>query len=302
MRLSEPKRLGAPVDERTFFICAETDLCRDQGMITEMLHSLLVGCPRWGRRLGLAREHVAISARYRRVGRASAPHLTACRTAILEAAQMCARRRCVVIVGAGSCLDVPVAELAQQFEMVVLADVVTSLPARRFARRFPGRVRLVTWDATGALERLVAAKCGTPAEIAACFEEAEPGALPGGAPDLVVSANCLSQLGLVVDTLAPGCTDDERWRGVAAAARRHLAWLDGQPGVRLLLADVARLEVPPEGAEGLREDCLEGLGLREPDRRWRWDIAPIPEYSARVHRVHEVGAWLAGPDAGFCAR
>ncbi len=215
---------------------------------------------------------------------------------------MCARRRCVVIVGAGSCLDVPVAELAQQFEMVVLADVVTSLPARRFARRFPGRVRLVTWDATGALERLVAAKCGTPAEIAACFEEAEPGALPGGAPDLVVSANCLSQLGLVVDTLAPGCTDDERWRGVAAAARRHLAWLDGQPGVRLLLADVARLEVPPAGAEGLREDCLEGLGLREPDRRWRWDIAPIPEYSARVHRVHEVGAWLAGPDAGFCAR
>ena len=27
MRLSEPKRLGAPVDERTFFICAEADLC-----------------------------------------------------------------------------------------------------------------------------------------------------------------------------------------------------------------------------------------------------------------------------------
>ncbi len=27
MRLSEPKRLGIPVDERTFFICAEADLC-----------------------------------------------------------------------------------------------------------------------------------------------------------------------------------------------------------------------------------------------------------------------------------
>ena len=271
-------------------------------MITEMVHSLLVGCPRWGRRLGLAREHVAISARYRRVGRAWAPHLAACRTAILDASQMCARRRCVVIVGAGSCLDVPVGELAQQFETVVLADVVTSLAARRLARRFPGRVRLVTWDATGALARLVAAKCATPEQIATCFEEAEPGTLPGGASDLVVSANCLSQLGLVVDSLAPGCTDAERGRVVAAAARRHLAWLSGQPGVRLLLADVARLEVSPEGAEVSREDCLDGLGLRDADRRWRWDIAPIPEYSARVHRVHAVGAWLAGPDAGFFAR
>lgn len=268
-------------------------------MITEMVHSLLVGCPRWGRRLGLVREHVAISARYRRVGRAWAPHLAACRTAIFEAAQMCTRRRCVVIVGAGSCLDVPVAELAQQFETVVLADVVTSLPARRFARQFPGRVRLVTWDATGALERLVAAKCATPAAIAACFEEAEPGALPGGVPDLVVSANCLSQLGLVVDALAPDCADDERRRAVAAAARRHLAWLEDQPGVRLLLADMARLEVAPDGTEVSREDCLTGLGLREPDGRWRWDIAPIPEYSLSVHRVHEVGAWLAGPESGF---
>lgn len=268
-------------------------------MITELLHSWLVGCPRWGRGLGLAREHVAISARYRRVGRAWAPHLTACRTAILDAAQRCARRRCAWVVGAGSCLDAPVAELAQQFETVVLADVVTSLPARRFARQFPGRVRLVTWDATGALERLVAAKCATPAEIAACLEEAEPGALAGVEPDLVVSANCLSQLGLVVDTLAPDCADDERGRVVVAAARRHLAWLEDQPGVRLLLADVARLAVSAEGGEVSREDCLDGLDLREADRRWRWDIAPIPEYSRQVHRVHEVGAWLAGPEAGF---
>lgn len=42
------------------------------------------------------------------------------------------QRRSVLVIGAGDCLDVPVAELAVIFERVVLADIVVGVEARRW--------------------------------------------------------------------------------------------------------------------------------------------------------------------------
>lgn len=81
----------------------------------------------------------------------------------------------------------------------------------------------------------------------------------------------------------------------AAAARRHLDWLAKRNGVRVLLADSARLDIAPDGRV-LKRDSLRGrFGLRAPDRVWRWDLAPIPEWSPDFHRMHEVGVWIDGP-------
>jgi hypothetical protein len=267
------------------------------------------------RRLGLVHEQVAIAARHRRVKDAWDPHLKASQAAVLEAVSRCSRRGVACVVGAGDGLDVPVEALAGAFDEVILADVVLGPIAmgwaNRTARRQRGRVKAVLWDATGALRSWVdrgpAASAPRPEaarELLQKLEEAEPGLPDGREPDLVISANCLSQLGLVPASARTNMAVDagegeteaefEAWIGrcAVAAARRHLRWLEERSGDVLLLADLARLDVSPDGAVLGRESLAEALPRRAPDRQWRWDLAPIPEWDRAYHRVHEVGAWF----------
>lgn len=273
-------------------------------MLREWIRSIRAEAPRWARQLDLVYEHAAIAGRYRRVRAAWQPHLAASRSVMLEAAERCARFDRVLVIGAGDCLDVPVRELAGRFREVILADIVVSPVARALARRHPGVVRCLGWDATGALEKLAAVRdTVVSAGARRIFEEADPGPPPGGEPDLVLSANCLSQLGLVPGHALPAARIDGALpdRCGAVAARKHLAWLAARPrAVRALVADTTRLDLGPDGRELKRENLLAKLPLRRPDRTWRWDLAPIPEYSREVARVHEVGAWIDLParDAG----
>jgi hypothetical protein len=128
------------------------------------------------------------------------------------------------------------------------------------------------------------------------FAVSDPGKPLRDEADLVVSANCLSQLGLIpADHLMVAESEDELpVRCAEAAAKRHLAWLAEQPGVRVLISDMTRLDVAPDGTELNRQTIFAKLALRSPDESWRWDLAPIPEWSRQWHRVHEVGIWIDG--------
>ena len=264
-------------------------------MLQELLRSLRVEALPAARRLGLVHEHAAILGRFSRCGPAWQPHLRHCHETILDAAARCSRHQRALVIGAGDALDVPVATLAQQFDQVVLADVVISPVLRKLQRRLPDRIVCALWDATGALERIAASRKTRPTDsLPEIFRNTAPLPPPGGAPDFVVSANCLSQLGLVP---ASSLSETEHIPGIihacsVAAAQTHLRWLDRFDAVRVLLADCARLETDASGSELSREDVLKGLPLRAPDRTWRWDIAPIPEWHPHRHRVHEVGAWI----------
>lgn len=266
-------------------------------MLAELFRSLTLRCPPWARLLGLAHEHVAITYRYRRVSAAWAPHLEASRAAILAGAERCRERNRVLVIGAGDCRDVPVVELAARFETVVLTDVVIGPELRKLARRSGGKIRAEVWDATGALARLAEGWHSlSAAEVEALFAKGDPGLPPGGEPDLVVSANCISQLGVVpVDRLQATKADEGfQNRCGAAAARRHRQWLAVRPGVRVLLGDRARLDIDAQGRELKRAEMPGMDGLRRPDRSWRWLLAPIPEWDPAFDRVHEVGAWIDG--------
>jgi hypothetical protein len=269
-------------------------------MFAALLRRLRTDSPRWARRLGLTREHFAIANRHARVRAEWAPHLRASREAILSAVERCPRRERALVIGAGDCLDVPVAELAERFAHVTLADVVVSAAAKDFAKRSAGRVRCAQWDATGALARLAEVRDVISAHDAPkLFAEADPGVPPGGEPDFVVSANCLSQLGLVPAHSLPVAENDQALpdRCAKVAARRHLDWLtERRAAVRVLLVDAARLNLAPDGVTVLRTETLyTRYGLRAPDRTWRWNLAPIPEWSPDFHRVHDVGVWIDGP-------
>jgi hypothetical protein len=264
-------------------------------VFARLFRNFLTTCPPAARQLGLLHEHEEIAKRHTRVRAAWAPHLEASRQVVLETAALCPRRRRVLVIGAGDCLDVPVAGLAEIFDEVVLADIVTSAEVRRWERKLPGKVRGVNWDASGALAALAAVKDSVaPHAAPEIFAQADPGPPPGGEPDFVVSANCISQLGLVPGHSLPAYEKDKGLpdRCAKAAARRHLAWLEQRPGVRLLLADAARLNIGRDGRQLKKETLHERFGLPKPDRSWRWNLAPIPEWSKDFHRVHEVGAWI----------
>jgi hypothetical protein len=267
-------------------------------MLTAFLKRLRTNASRAARQLGLAREHFAIAQRHARVRAAWAPHLAASKAAILDGAGRCVRRERALVIGAGDCLDVPVAELAERFARVTLADIVVSAEAKAWAKKFSGRVDAVAWDATGALARLAAVRDAISATDAPkLFAEADPGPPPGGEPDLLVSANCLSQLGLVPGHALPAAEKDKGLpeRCAKVAARRHLDWLAERTGVRVLLVDAVRYDLAPEGRTLKTETLYTRYGLRPPDRTWRWDLAPIPEWSPDFHRVHDVGVWFEGP-------
>lgn len=264
-------------------------------MLTDLLHRLFARTAPVAGPLGLWHEHRDIAKRHARVRAAWAGHLAASRAAILEvAATVPERRRCVVI-GAGDCLDVPVAELARIFDGIVLADVVIGREVRRLERKWPGRVRGVVWDASGALAQLGEVRESVGArEAARIFAAADPGPPPGGEADLLVSANCLSQLGLVPGHSLPAYRRGDKElpdRLGQAAGRRHVEWLRQRAGIRVLLADVAELDLGPDGKLLKRVDLLERFGLPPPEKTWRWDLAPIPEWSPDFARVHEVGSW-----------
>jgi hypothetical protein len=243
---------------------------------------------------------VAITFRRRRAAAAWAPHLAASKAVILEAAGRCAGHRRALVIGAGDCADVPVPELAARFDEVVLTDVVLGPEMQKQASRSGGRVRAEIWDATGALATLARDwRTLKPVQVEALFESADPGPPSGGEPNLVVSANCISQLGVVPLDRFPGVEEDDllQTRSGAAAARCHLRWLAARRGVRVLLGDRARLDLAADNRE-LRREPVPGMeALRAPDRTWRWSLAPIPELSRDFHRVHEVGAWIDGPDS-----
>ncbi len=267
-------------------------------MLAELFRYFTLRCPPWARLLGLAYEHAAITTRHRRTAAAWTPHLDASKAAILAAADRCRTRRRAVVIGAGDCRDVPVAELAARFDEVILTDVVLGPELRKMAQRSGGKVRAEVWDATGVLAELARDRRKlTAAQIEALFAQGDPGLPPGGEADLVVSANCISQLGIVpVDRLrVAGADDDFQDRCGAAAARRHQQWLAARTGVRVLLGDRARLDIDAQGRE-LKRERMPGMDhLRKPDRSWQWLLAPIPEWSPDFNRVHEVGAWIDGP-------
>lgn len=264
-------------------------------MFKELFSIFVPESPSCARELGLLHEHKEIAKRHKRVSAAWAPHLKASREAIMHAAERCQKYGQVLVIGAGDCLDVPVAELAEKFEEVILADIVVGAEARRWAGKLPDKVSCVSWDASGALAAVAAKKSSlTATEALAIFKTADAGPPPGGESDLVVSANCISQLGLVPGHSLPATEKDRDLpdRCAKAAARRHLDWLAQRTGVRILLADAERLNISAEGRVIKRESLSSRYGLMKPDRQWRWELAPIPEWSPDFHRVHEVGAWI----------
>lgn len=244
------------------------------------------------RRLGYLSAAISLQARAARCRRAWAPHEAHCHAIVERAVDTLERRRTVLVLGSGLMRDVPLGLLAARFARVVLVDVIHLWPIR--LRALVARnVELISLDLTGTTDLLLKRAPGI----------SDPFLRLADIPDLdlVISANCLSQLSIgpadIVETRKPpyAARFPDLERRIVAA---HLAGLRRFPARICLLTDTTSLTVDGGGAVVDRHDLLHGIDLPEPDDRWTWTLAPPRETRTGETILHEARGYVDFGRAG----
>jgi len=254
-------------------------------MIREILISLGTRCAPAFRQMGYRYAAVACVGRAGRCARAWAPHQAKSREQITQAlADVPAHAEAAAIFGSGPCLDLPMDLLLQRFRRLYLVDVAHPPAARRLARRNPA-IRLVDRDLTG-----VAAALHDPGQEQPPTPDNDAFADEPGL-GLVVSANLVSQLPLV-----PLRHLRKRWPAsdMTTFARDIIqAHLDHRRRFNcptLLIGDIERRIVTPDGRTHAIEDPLFGLSLPAGIVEWDWSVAPVGEMPGGWSIVNRVRA------------
>jgi hypothetical protein len=195
-----------------------------------------------------------------------------------------------VIIGSGLLLEIPLPILAERFAEVILVDLYHLPKVARQARQY-GNVTLLARDITGLFDRLAPSLAQgalpVPEVILPEAEQAE----------LIVSANCLSQLSgtpLAIVTAQGGFSPDHciAWeRQIIASHLTALTTWAAQGRTVGLLCDDERQWTSPQDATPLETAPLLAnipLPPRQNLRDWWWPLAPAPEESRRWSIRHHM--------------
>lgn len=209
---------------------------------------------------------VGLWSRGMRCRKAWEPHLIRTKTAIESVISDLRHHKTVAVLGSGSLFDVPLYTLSDEFDQVVLVDLVHLFPVyfQRWAR---GNVKLISRDLSSA----AAIQSGKPDQDPMQFLHEMKGL------DLVISVNLLSQLGHG----APAGLE----RDVIHAHLESLARFERRV---VLITDVAFEVLDRAGKVVERFDLLYGQKLPKPDKKWTWTVCPFGEEAKDTERVHTV--------------
>ena len=271
-------------------------------MIREAIELMLTPAPKVARALGYPAEQIAFAARARRRQADWRSHLEASRalTAAAVAALAGPRRRCVVL-GSGALLEIDPALLSDRFEEVVFVDLChPPFAARHWRKR--GNLKFMHGDASGLAQAVVsAAQSARAAGVAPELPEGRPALrLDPERCDLVISANLLTQLAVLptryltrrfgVDAYGVDALDSWADRMM----RAHIDWLRAGFACPIcLISDDEKETIAADGTVEERFPVLpDDLGLRAPDRSWRWDIAPKGERPDGGVQSRTVKGWI----------
>lgn len=268
-------------------------------MILELLEYLTSSCSKTARSMGFLTSSLQVRARFRRCGRAWLPHIQQTRRVILEAAAGCRDRRKAVVLGAGLLHDIPLKELSQLFEEVVLVDIVHPLLSRLSCIRFRN-VRQLAADVTGIMEELP--------EIARIPDAPLPVSHPhlfldDPRVDLTLSVNLLSQLSHVPTRYLDGRRDEQAIDAfVKHLVEAHLDYLCRLPGRTTLVTDIAVRRDVREESLVEEWDSLFGVQLPPAEYSWEWHLAPSPELGRGIDVVTTVAAYTDWKEAAHSCR
>lgn len=249
-------------------------------MLYEFLKYITTPCPPYLRKLGYLSEIIAMEARYKRHQNKWRPHLERTKESILKSAEKCKQKREALILGSGMLYDIPIEQLSEEFEQVILVDIIHMGSVRRRAKQF-SNVYIEACDLTGMSKGLLKGDHEvTPVDF---FLERE-------GVDLVVSSNILSQLPIKPKKfLEKKLRQDFDSEGFARNIMQvHLDYLKSFNAEICLISDQRRLFNDKKGNFVSGEDLFDGDVLPASKERWVWDIAPAPEITRKYDVSHEV--------------
>ncbi|MBX5236873.1 hypothetical protein [Rhizobium sp. NLR22b] len=208
-----------------------------------------------------------------------ADHEEKSRNAIRAAAAGLRQRRTAVVLGSGLLRDVPIDELARDFDTVVLVDLIHLASVRLWlAAKGYRNVRLIERDLSGY-------------DDFAAGQEPEPLAFLRGVPylDFVVSANLLSQIGRGVkrrhEAEAAGRMPEDTVERLITA---HLSGLSELSCRHCLVTDIAYALIDRNGKTHEEADLLHGVTPPPAKAIWTWPVAPLGEESRNYRIEHKV--------------
>jgi len=246
--------------------------------------------------MGYLYESIAIKARAARCASAWKPHLEATKQFLLSSAAACAQKRTAVIFGSGWLLDVPLQELASEFEEVHLVDILHPAAARRAARKHRN-VQLVSLDLSGVINsvhQLTSRVEKTHRKESLPFPQ-RPFLSSSERVDFVASVNVLSQLpqnpvnalrALKDPSGTPVYSDGELDAYAASLRDAHLKFLHRFPHA-CLVSDVEMQTWRADTCVHQKDLVTEWKSLPS-GREWSWEIAPPGEITPGERTCHRV--------------
>jgi hypothetical protein len=249
------------------------------------LNKMRAVCPKAARAMGYLDEATGIEGRFRRVGAAWKEHIEHCHKIIHKGIANCSGHRTVAVLGAGLIHDVPLKELSERFQKVLLVDICHPVASRKQYSHYPNVEEYVA-DVTESIELLY--KLPNPEQPFHCpiphlLRDRED-------LDLTISINLFSQLPCMPMNFLKKWGYGRPWMEDFAhkVMQRHVDWLRLLPGIKVLITDIERQMLDQTNRIIERLDLTYGVSLPLADAEWIWKLAPIPEVSREYHYFRKV--------------
>lgn len=258
-------------------------------MLLEWFTYLIADCPPPIRQMGYLHDSIGLRARYRRCQSAWQSHLQNSCSSLLASIPAAQPLDTALILGSGLLLDIPLAEIAQRFQRVLLVDLVHLPEVHRSVRRYPN-VECITHDVTGFLSHLTQL---SPTQLTLPTPQRF---LADAHIDWVASVNLLSQLPLKpLAWLAkkfPELSETELAEFATHIMQQHLHYLAQFSAPVCLLTDIEQSTYNAAMERLEHTDFSEQFSFVQPPyNTWLWDIAPLGEIAPKLGRVHRVVAY-----------
>lgn len=253
-------------------------------MLRELFQYVTTTChARWVRKMGFLYEAIALEARYRRCQTQWQSHFEACQQAILQAVESVEKTDTILIMGAGSLKDIPLSQLSETFNRVILLDVVFLKSARQTASTFHN-VELLEADASNCLANVYQGN--------RIIDKTADRQMQIGSVDCIVSLNLVTQIPLIpvrwlIDKY--GLSVEDAGKFGRKLVQNHLDWLDDQPCVKCLIADREIQEYDSKGHQVDAFDPAWEVTLPDPSVEWNWEVIPLSESTTGTSQVNHVG-------------
>lgn len=259
-------------------------------MIREWIEALRTPATKEARRLGYLYESIALRERYRRCEASWRHHIAKCHEETLSVVDRSSANRCMLALGSGLLVEIPMADLLRRFARIVLVDFVHPREVRRRWGVHP-RVSLLEIDLLGIAAPLLKWSCDTSDQKLPV--PMPPTALNQYGADFVLSANCLSQLALKPRQHLERKVESAKLdQFCEQLARAHLTQVkELAPDKHLVISDYETRVLDLNGNVVDRATPFFDQQVLSRHTSWNWLLAPRGEASRHQSIEMSVGAF-----------